>query len=68
MDLKKFVLKIARVIISMIIKLEEFDFDNILTDQKSYKNILTYNISNKIFIGALTLCIRFDKIDEFIRA
>ena len=52
MDWKKFVLKIARVIISMTTKFEEFDFDNISTDQKSYKNILTYNTSYKILIGA----------------
>ena len=28
-----------------IIKLEDFDFNNILIDKKSYKNILIYDIS-----------------------
>ena len=28
-----------------IIKIEDFDFDNILLDGKSYENILIYNIS-----------------------
>ena len=27
-----------------IIKIEDFDIDNILIEQKSYKNILVYNI------------------------
>ena len=26
-------------------KIEDFDFDNFLLDEKSYKNILVYNIS-----------------------
>ena len=30
-----------------IIKIEDFDFDNILLDEKSYENILMYNISYK---------------------
>ena len=30
-----------------IIKIEDFDFDNILIDEKSYGNILVYNISYK---------------------
>ena len=33
-----------------IIKTEDFDFDNILIDGKSYKNILIYNISHKKLI------------------
>ena len=43
-----------------IIKLERFDFDNILTDDKSHKKILIFDISYKTLI-------RFDKIDGFIR-
>ena len=39
-NLRKFILKIVRVIISMTIKLEDIDFDNILIDEKSLKNIL----------------------------
>ena len=30
-----------------IIKIEDFNLDNILTDEKSCKNILVYNISYK---------------------
>ena len=49
-----------------IIKNEEFDIDNILIDEKFYKNILVYNISYKSLIAAKPLGIRFDKIDGFI--
>ena len=35
-------------------------------DEKSYQNILVYNISYKTLIDAKPLRIRFDKIDEFI--
>ena len=44
-----------------IIKFEDFGLNNILIDEKSYKNILVYNISYTI------LRIRFNKIDGFIR-
>ena len=50
-----------------IIKIEDFDFDNILIDEKSYKNIFVYDISYKTLIGAKPLRIRFNKIDGFIR-
>ena len=50
-----------------IIKLEDFDIDNILIDEKSNENILIYNLSYKTLIGSKPLCIRFDKIDGFIR-
>ena len=50
-----------------IIKLEGFDLDNILTDKKSCKNILVYDISYKTLIESKPLRIRFDKIDEIIR-
>ena len=36
-----------------IIKLEDFDFDNILIDEKCRENILICNISYKTLIGAL---------------
>ena len=49
------------------IKIEDFDLDNILIVKKTYKNILVYNISYKTLIGAKPLCIRFDKVDGFIR-
>ena len=53
--------------ISNILKYEDFNLDNILIDEKSYENILVYNISYKSVIGAELLRIRFDKTDGFIR-
>ena len=38
-----------------------------LIDEKSYKNILFYNISYKVFHVAKPLGIRFDKVGGFIR-
>ena len=35
-----------------IIKIEDFDFNNILINEKSYENILDYGISYKTLIGA----------------
>ena len=50
-----------------IINLKVFDLDDILIDEKTHKNIFMYGISNEILIGSKSLCIRFDKIDEYIR-
>ena len=50
-----------------IIKIEGFDFDNILLDERSYKNILIYGILCKNLIGAKPLRIMFNKVDELIR-
>ena len=50
-----------------MIKLEDFDFDHILIDEKSHENILICNISCKALIGSNPLRIRFDKVDGFIR-
>ena len=50
-----------------MIKIEDFDHDNILVDEKACENILIYNISYKSLIDSNRLHIRFDKIDEFIR-
>ena len=47
-----------------IIKLEDFDIDNILIDEKSHENILIYD---KTLIGPKSLQIRFNEIDAFIR-
>ena len=49
-----------------IIKFGDFDIDNtililILTDEKSYKNILVYKVSYETLMGARTLCISFIK-------
>ena len=48
-----------------IIKFE--DFGNILIHEKSYENILAYNISYKTLIRAKPLYIRFDKTDGYTR-
>ena len=50
-----------------IIKIEDYDLDNILIDEKSYENILVYSISYKTLIDFKPLRIRFDNIDGFIR-
>ena len=50
-----------------IIKLEDFDLDNTLIDKKSHQNILICDISYKTLIDPKPLCIRFHKIDGFIR-
>ena len=50
-----------------IIKLEDFDIDNILIDKKSHENILIYDISYETLIGSKSLRIRFDKIDGLSR-
>ena len=58
-----------------IIKIQDFDIDNISIDEKSYQNILVYNksligtfgsISYKSLIDSKTLHIWFDKKDGFI--
>ena len=50
-----------------IIKMEDFDSDNILMDEKSYKNILVYEISKNELFGSKTLHIRFNEVEGFIR-
>ena len=50
-----------------IIKLEGFDVDNILIDEKLHKNILIQDISYKTLIDPNPLRIRFDQTDGFIR-
>ena len=50
-----------------IIQIEDFDFENILLDQKLYKNILFNDISYETFIGAKPLRVRFHKVDRFFR-
>ena len=51
-----------------ITKVEGFDLDSILIDEKSFENILVYNILYKSLIDSKILHIRFDKIDGIIRA
>ena len=43
------------------------DLNNISLDEKSYRNILIYDIPNKNSYGAKLLGIRFDKVDGLIR-
>ena len=50
-----------------IIKIEDFDLDNILIDEKSNEIILVYNILCKSLIDSKPLRIRFDEIDEVIK-
>ena len=47
-------------------RFEDFDLDDILIDEKSYKNILVYNISYKTLIGTKPLRISFNKTNGFI--
>ena len=68
MNFKKFVLELCMLFyFSDIIKFEDFDFDNILINEKVYKNILIYNIFYRALIGPKPQHIRFDKINGFIR-
>ena len=46
-----------------IIKLEDFDIDNILIAEKSHKNVLINDILYKTLICPKSLRIRFDKIE-----
>ena len=47
--------------------MEDFDVDNILLDEKSYENILVYNITYKNLISGNIFRISFDKTDRFTR-
>ena len=64
MNVKIFVLYFVKY---DIIKLKDFDINNILIDKKSHENILIYGISYKTLIALKPLRIRFDTIDGFIR-
>ena len=50
-----------------IIKLKDFNLDNILIDEKLSGNILIYGISYKILVRSKPLRLRFDKTDVIIR-
>ena len=50
-----------------IIKLEDFDLDNILIDEKSHENILIFDISYKTLIDPKPLHVRFFKVNGIIR-
>ena len=53
-----------------MIRVIDIDFKDILLNEKwnkTYKNILIYNISDKTFMGSKPLLIRFEDIDGFIK-
>ena len=50
-----------------IIKLEDFELDNILVDEKPHENVLICDNSYETLIGPKPLQIEFDKIDRLIR-
>ena len=50
-----------------IIKIEDFDFCNILINEKAHENIFVSDMSCKTLIGAEHLSIGFNKINQFIR-
>ena len=71
MNQKKLILKIERYFDDIIRAINRDTYsNNTLLDQKLQKenneNILIYDISCKISICVKPLCIRFNKIDEFI--
>ena len=49
-----------------VIKFEDFNLDDILIDEKSYKHILVYIASYKTLMSAKILYIRFNKMNGFI--
>ena len=51
----KNILKITHALILLIIKIEDFDLDNVLIDEKSYENSLVYQISYKHLVAAKAL-------------
>ena len=50
-----------------ITKIEDFDFNNILLDEKSYGNTLIYNVSNKTSIVVKPLGMMSARVDGFIK-
>ena len=49
-----------------MIKLEDFEFDNTLVEEKSHENFLIYILSYKTLIDPKSLQTRFFKINGFI--
>ena len=48
-------------------KIENFDFDDILINEKSCENIFVNNISYKTLMGAKPVRIVFDDVNGFVR-
>ena len=61
MNLKKMILNCTCYYFDDIIRVQDIRFDNNFLDEKSYENILIYDISYKTFMGAKPLRIRFDE-------
>ena len=67
-EIEKFRIKSRRChYFDYTIKLEDFDLDDTLIDEKSHENILIYHFSYKTLTDPKSLLIRFNKIDGFIR-
>ena len=49
-----------------IIKMQDFEFGNILLDEKPYQNVLIYNTLYKTLISTKQLHMRFNKVDRTI--
>ena len=49
------------------IKIEGFDFGNVLLDEKSYETILIYNVLYKTLIGSKPMRIIYNMVDSVIR-
>ena len=47
-------------------QIDDFDFENILLNKKSYQNIFVYDTSYKTLFGVKPLPNRFDTLDRFI--
>ena len=66
----KIVLVIILLLPLIVLRVVNIDFDNILSDKKSYKTykcILIYKILYKTFMVGKPLLIRFDEIDGYIK-
>ena len=50
-----------------MIKIEDFNFDHILFDEKLYIDILIYDTSYKTLIVGKLLHIMFNQVDEYSR-
>ena len=62
--LKKVILKIVHAIILMTIKIENFDFDNLLIDKKKLiQNYFGFWRFTQNFVWFKTIAIRLDKVD-----
>ena len=49
------------------VNINDIDLNNILIDEKSYENILIYDVSYKTLYNVKPLRIIFNKVDEYIK-